>query len=57
MDWELVKPISGVSQDKIGVHDIYIIGHGWDVLELQPGLVRAEYLTWETPQLAATFIK
>jgi len=24
---------------------------------LQPGLVRAEYLTGETPQLAATFIK
>jgi len=27
------------------------------MLGLQPGLVRAEYPTGETPQLAATFIK
>ena len=37
--------------------EAYTIGHGRDVLGLQPGLVKAEYPTGETPQLAATFIK
>ena len=34
----------------------YPAGHRRDVLGLQLGLVRAEYLTRETLQLAATFI-
>ena len=57
MDWELVKPISGVSLGKIGVHDVYTVGHERDMLRLQPRLVRAKYPTEETPQLATTFIK
>ena len=43
MDWDLVKPYSGVSVGKIGVHEAYTIGHGRGVLGLQPGLVRTEY--------------
>ena len=57
MDWELVKPISRVSLGKIGACKVFTVSYGRDVLGLQPGLVRAEYLTGETPQLAATFIK
>ena len=57
MDWELVKPIFRVSLGKIGVHDVYTIGHGRDVFGLQPRLVRAKYPRGKTPQLAATFIK
>jgi len=57
MDWELVGPFSGVILDKIGTHEAYTFGHGRDVLGLQPSLVKAEYPTGETPQLAATFIK
>ena len=54
MDWELVRLFSGVTLGKIGAREAYIIGHGRDVLELQPSLVRAEYPMGETPQLAAT---
>jgi len=57
MDWELVKPISGVTLGKIGAREAFAIGHGRDVLGLQPGLVRAEHPTGETPQLTATFIR
>ena len=57
MDWELVKPISRVSLGKIGAPEAFTIGHGRDVLGLHPGLVRAEYLIGETPQLATTFIR
>jgi len=57
MDWELVRPFSRVTLGKIGAHEAYTIGHGRDVLGLQPSLVRAEYPTGETPQLAAVFIK
>ena len=57
MDWDLVRPFSGVSLGKIGAHEAYIIGHGKGVLGLQAGLVRAEYPMGETPQLGATFIK
>ena len=39
MDWELVKTIFRVSLGKIGVNDVYTVGHGREVL----GLVRAEY--------------
>ena len=28
MDWDLVKPYSGVSLSKIGIHEAYTIGHG-----------------------------
>ena len=44
----------GFGLGKIGVREAYTIRHGRDVLELQPGLVRAEYPMGETPQLAAT---
>jgi len=54
MDWELVRPFSRVTLGKKGAREAYTIGHGRDVLELQPGLVRAEYPMGETPQLAAT---
>ena len=57
MDWELVKPISRVSLGKIGACKAFIVGHGTDVLGLHPDLVRAEYPTGETSQLAATFIR
>ena len=53
----MVRPFSGVALGKIGAHEAYTIGHGRDVLGLQPSLVRAEYPTGETPQLAAVFIK
>jgi len=56
MDWDLVKPYSGVSFGKIGAHEAYIIGHGRRVLGLHPGLVRTEYPKGETPQLGATFL-
>ena len=42
MDWELVRPFSGVTLDKIGAHEAFTIGHRRDVLGLQSGLVRAE---------------
>ena len=54
---ELVKAISRVFLGKISVHDVYTVGHRMDVLGLQHELVRAEYPTGETPQLADTFIK
>ena len=57
MAWELVKPISRVSLGKIGAREAFTAGHGRDVLGLQPSLVRAEYPTGETPQLAAVFIR
>ena len=49
MDWELVKPISGVTMGKIGASEAFTIGHGRNVLGLQPGLIIAEYLIGETP--------
>jgi len=57
MDWELVKPISEVSQGKIGAREAFIVGPGRDVLGLQLSLVRAEYPIRETPQLLAIFIR
>ena len=57
MDWKLVKPISRVSLGKIGAREAFTVGHGRDVLGLQPGLVRAKYPTGKTPQLVATFIR
>ena len=57
MDWELVRPIFGVTLDKIGAREAFTVGHGRDVLGLQLDLVRAEYPIGETPQLAATFIR
>ena len=57
MDWDLVKPYSGVSLRKIGITEVYTVGHERGVLGLQPGLVRTEYPTGQTPQLGATFIK
>ena len=56
MEWDLSKSISGVSLDKLGVKEAYSAGHGKDVFSLYPRLVRAEYPTGETPQLATTFI-
>ena len=56
MKWYLSKPFSGVSLGKLGAYEAYAAGHGGDVFGLQPGLVRAEYLTGEISQLAATFI-
>ena len=44
--------ISRVSLGKIGTREAFTIGHGRDVLGLQPSLVRAEYPIGETPQLA-----
>jgi len=49
MDWDLVKPYSGVSLGKIGLHEAYTVGHGRCVLGLHPGLVRTEYPKGETP--------
>jgi len=49
MDWKLVKPIFRVSLGKIGARRAFTVGHGRDVLGLQPYLVRAEYPTGETP--------
>jgi len=57
MDWELVKPISRVTLDKIGAREAFTVSHGRDVLGVQPDLVRAEYPIGETPYLAATFIR
>jgi len=51
MDWDLVKPYSGVSLGKLGIYEAYSIGHGRGVLGLQPGLVWTEYPTGETPSL------
>ena len=55
IEWDLSEPLSSVSLDKLSVNEAYSIGHGRDVLGLQPGLVKAEYRTGETLQLAATF--
>ena len=51
MDWKLARPISEVTLGKIGAREAFTIGHGRDVLGLQPGLVRTEYPTGETPNL------
>jgi len=56
MEWNLSKSISGVSLSKLNANETYAAGHGRDVSELHPELIRAEYPTGETPQLAATFI-
>jgi len=34
MDWELVKPISGVFLGKIGARETFTVGDGRDVLGL-----------------------
>ena len=47
----MVNPYSGVSLDKIGVHEAYTVGHGRGVLGLKPGLARTEYPMEETPHL------
>jgi len=57
MDWELVRPFSGVTLGKIGGREAFTVDHERDMLRLQPDLVRAEYPTGETPQLAVTFIR
>jgi len=44
-----------VSLGKLGANEAYAACHRRDVFGLHPGLVRAEYLTGESPQLAATF--
>ena len=51
MDWDLVKPYSGVSLGKIGAHGAYTVGHRRCVLGLHPNLVRTEYPKGETPSL------
>ena len=51
MDWELARPFSGVTLGKIGAREAFTVGHGRDVLGLQPSLVRAEYPTGETPNV------
>jgi len=51
IDWDLVKPYSGVSLGKIGVHEAYTIGHGRCVLGLHSFLVRTEYPKGVTPSL------
>jgi len=56
MEWDLSKSISGVSLGKLGANEAYPAGQGRDVFGLHPGLVRAEYPTGKTLQLAATFI-
>ena len=56
MEWELSKSISGMSLDKLGMNEANAADHERDVFGLHPGLVKAEYPTGETPQLAATFI-
>jgi len=56
MEWDLSKSFSCVFFGKLGVNEAYTVGHGRDVFGLHPELVRAEYPTGETPQLAATFI-
>ena len=56
MDWDLIKSLSGVSLGKIGNNIVYPASHGREMTGLQPGLVRVEYLTRETPQQAATFL-
>jgi len=45
MDWELTKSLSGVSLGKISANAAYPVGHGREVIELQPELVRSEYPT------------
>ena len=40
MDWDLIKPYSGVTLGKIGVHEAYTVRHERGVLGLQPSLVR-----------------
>jgi len=49
MDWELVKPILRASLGKIDARETFTVGHGRDVLGLQPDLVRDEFLTREIP--------
>ena len=41
----MVKPISRVFLVKIGAHEVFTVGYRRDVLGLQPGSVRAEYIT------------
>ena len=56
MEWDLSKSISGVSLGKLGANEAFPVGQGRDVFWLHRGLVRVEYPTGETPQLAAIFI-
>ena len=55
-DWEMAYSLSGISLGKIGANAAYPASHGREVIRLQSGLVKAEYLTGETPQRASTFI-
>jgi len=56
IEWNLSKSISDESLDKLDSNKSYIAGHGRDVFGLHPRLVRVEYPTGNTPQLATTFI-
>jgi len=56
MEWDLSKPFSGVSLGKLGANEAYAVDHRRDVFGLQLRLVRVEYPTGETSQLATTFI-
>jgi len=51
IDWELVRPFSRVTLGKTGAREAFTVGHGRDMLGLQPGFVRTEYPTGETPNL------
>ena len=50
MDWELTKEKPDVAIGKISNHTTFSAGHGRDVVGLQPGLLRLEYPTGETPK-------
>jgi len=56
MEWDLSESILGVSLGKLGANEACPASHGKDIFGLYPELVRAEYPTGETPQLATTFI-
>ena len=56
MEWDLARPISGVSLGILGTKNVHSGGHGKEIFGLFPGLVRHEYPRGETPRLGTTFI-
>ena len=56
IDWELSKSLLSISLGKLGANAAYPADHNREIIGLQPGLVRSECPTRETPQRAATFI-
>jgi len=56
MEWDLTRSVSDVSLGILGAKNVHSGGHGKEIFDLFPGLLRSEYAIGETPRLGTTFI-